>query len=159
MQWYTYIQCIFTLYFWESIDMQEGIIYRIVQMMIPLLNTPFHIQPALTTQSFLTHFSLQVMQMPGQPGQVQQIQQQVQQVQQAQGGAAPGPPQQQAKQQPPMMLQVDGAGDTSSEDEDEEEEEYDEDEDEDKDKDGGEDGQVEEVGSTLNETERETQWF
>ncbi|XP_064781060.1 transcription initiation factor IIA subunit 1-like isoform X3 [Oncorhynchus masou masou] len=89
----------------------------------------------------------QVMQMPGQPGQVQQIQQQVQQVQQvqqAQGGAAPGPPQQQAKQQPPMMLQVDGAGDTSSEDEDEEEEEYDEDEDEDKDKDGGEDGQVEE---------------
>ncbi|XP_029487508.1 transcription initiation factor IIA subunit 1-like isoform X3 [Oncorhynchus nerka] len=86
----------------------------------------------------------QVMQMPGQPGQVQQIQQQVQQVQQAQGGAVPGPPQQQAKQQPPMMLQVDGAGDTSSEDEDEEEEEYDEDEDEDKDKDGGEDGQVEE---------------
>ncbi|XP_038824119.1 transcription initiation factor IIA subunit 1 isoform X4 [Salvelinus namaycush] len=86
----------------------------------------------------------QVMQMPGQPGQVQQIQQQVQQVQQAQGGAAPGPPQQ-AKQQPPMMLQVDGAGDTSSEDEDEEEEEYDEDEDEDKDKDGGEEGQVEEV--------------
>uniref|UniRef100_A0A4W5L158 General transcription factor IIA, 1 n=1 Tax=Hucho hucho TaxID=62062 RepID=A0A4W5L158_9TELE len=86
----------------------------------------------------------QVMQMPGQPGQVQQIQQQVQQVQQAQGGAAPGAPQQQAKQQPPMMLQVDGAGDTSSEDEDEEEEEYDEDEDEDKDKDGGEDGQVEE---------------
>ncbi|KAM9420958.1 transcription initiation factor IIA subunit 1 isoform 2-T2 [Salvelinus alpinus] len=86
----------------------------------------------------------QVMQMPGQPGQVQQIQQQVQQVQQAQGGAAPGPPQQQAKQQPPMMLQVDGAGDTSSEDEDEEEEEYDEDEDEDKDKDGGEEGQVEE---------------
>ncbi|XP_055729322.1 transcription initiation factor IIA subunit 1-like isoform X4 [Salvelinus fontinalis] len=83
----------------------------------------------------------QVMQMPGQ---VQQIQQQVQQVQQAQGGAAPGPPQQQAKQQPPMMLQVDGAGDTSSEDEDEEEEEYDEDEDEDKDKDGGEEGQVEE---------------
>ncbi|XP_071019328.1 transcription initiation factor IIA subunit 1 isoform X2 [Oncorhynchus clarkii lewisi] len=86
----------------------------------------------------------QVMQMPGQAGQVQQIQQQVQQVQQAQGGAAPGPPQQQAKQQPSMMLQVDGAGDTSSEDEDEEEEEYDEDEDEDKDKDGGEDGQVEE---------------
>lgn len=133
--------------------MQEGIIYRIIQMVIPLLNTP-----ALTTQSFSTHPSLQVMQMPGQPGQVQQIQQQVQQVQQVQGGAAPGPPQQQqqAKQQPPMMLQVDGAGDTSSEDEDEEEEEYDEDEDEDKDKDGGEDGQVEEVGSTLNETERDT---
>ncbi|XP_041721784.2 transcription initiation factor IIA subunit 1 isoform X3 [Coregonus clupeaformis] len=87
----------------------------------------------------------QVMQMAGQPGQVQQIQQQVQQVQQAQGGAAPGAPQQQqAKQQPPMMLQVDGAGDTSSEDEDEEEEEYDEDEDEEKDKAGGEDGQVEE---------------
>ncbi|XP_018583192.1 transcription initiation factor IIA subunit 1-like isoform X2 [Scleropages formosus] len=44
--------------------------------------------------------------------------------------------------QPPVMLQVDGTGDTSSEDE--EEEEYDEDEEEDKEKDGGEDGQVEE---------------
>uniref|UniRef100_A0A3P8XPV2 General transcription factor IIA, 1 n=1 Tax=Esox lucius TaxID=8010 RepID=A0A3P8XPV2_ESOLU len=75
---------------------------------------------------------------------------QQQQQPQAQGGAAPGAPQQQQAQQmtqpqPPMMLQVDGAGDTSSdEDEEEEEEEYDEDEDEDKDKDGGEDGQVEE---------------
>ncbi|XP_010880806.1 transcription initiation factor IIA subunit 1 isoform X2 [Esox lucius] len=108
----------------------------------------------------------QVMQMAGQAGQMQQVQQvqQVQQAQggaaqgapqqqqqpQAQGGAAPGAPQQQQAQQmtqpqPPMMLQVDGAGDTSSdEDEEEEEEEYDEDEDEDKDKDGGEDGQVEE---------------
>ncbi|XP_071007211.1 transcription initiation factor IIA subunit 1-like isoform X2 [Oncorhynchus clarkii lewisi] len=108
----------------------------------------------------------QVMQMTGQPGQVQQIQQQVQQVQQVQGGAAPGGPQQQQQiqqqvqqvqqvqggaapgvpqqqqQQPPMMLQVDGAGDTSSEEEDEEEE-YDEEEDEEKEKDG-EDGQVEE---------------
>lgn len=44
-----------------------------------------------------------------------------------------------------MMLQVDGAGDTSSEEDEDEEDEYDEDEDEDKDKDGGEDGQVEEV--------------
>lgn len=43
-----------------------------------------------------------------------------------------------------MMLQVDGAGDTSSEEDEDEEDEYDEDEDEDKDKDGGEDGQVEE---------------
>ncbi|KAJ8009282.1 hypothetical protein DPEC_G00087280 [Dallia pectoralis] len=97
----------------------------------------------------------QVMQMAGQAGQMQQVQQ-VQQVQQAQAGAAPGAtqlPQAQAgaapgatqQQQAPMMLQVDGAGDTSSdEDEEEEEEEYDEDEDEDKDKDGGEDGQVEE---------------
>ncbi|KAM4528909.1 transcription initiation factor IIA subunit 1 isoform 1-T1 [Fundulus diaphanus] len=72
---------------------------------------------------------------------------QVQQVQQAQAAAAPqAPPQPQAQQQtqaqqPPMMLQVDGAGDTSS---DEDEEEYDEDEEEEKDKDGGEDGQVEE---------------
>uniref|UniRef100_A0A3B1KG30 General transcription factor IIA, 1 n=1 Tax=Astyanax mexicanus TaxID=7994 RepID=A0A3B1KG30_ASTMX len=53
-------------------------------------------------------------------------------------------PQQAAQQQPPMMLQVDGAGDTSSEEDEEEEDEYDEDEDEDKDKDGAEDGQVEE---------------
>ncbi|XP_072218535.1 transcription initiation factor IIA subunit 1 isoform X2 [Leuresthes tenuis] len=76
----------------------------------------------------------------------------VQQVQQAQGAAAPqAPPQPQAQQQaqpqaqqPPMMLQVDGAGDTSSEDDEDEEEEYDEDDEEEKDKDGGEDGQVEE---------------
>uniref|UniRef100_A0A673MUB1 Transcription initiation factor IIA subunit 1-like n=1 Tax=Sinocyclocheilus rhinocerous TaxID=307959 RepID=A0A673MUB1_9TELE len=53
-------------------------------------------------------------------------------------------PQQQASQQPPMVLQVDGAGDTSSEEDEEEEDEYDEDEDEDKEKNGGEDGQVEE---------------
>lgn len=77
---------------------------------------------------------------------------QVQQVQQAQGAAAQQvaaqpQAQQQAQpqaQQPPMMLQVDGAGDTSSEEDEDEEEEYDEDEEEEKDKDGGEDGQVEE---------------
>ncbi|XP_066533351.1 transcription initiation factor IIA subunit 1 [Hoplias malabaricus] len=56
----------------------------------------------------------------------------------------PAQTQQSAQPQPPMMLQVDGAGDTSSEEDEEEEDEYDEDEDEDKDKDGGEDGQVEE---------------
>ncbi|XP_026147129.1 transcription initiation factor IIA subunit 1-like [Carassius auratus] len=54
------------------------------------------------------------------------------------------PQQTQASQQPPMVLQVDGAGDTSSEEDEEEEDEYDEDEDEDKEKDGAEDGQVEE---------------
>lgn len=93
---------------------------------------------------------------PGQAATAAQVQQ-VQQVQQAQGAVAPqapvqAQPQQQAQAQPqaqpqqaPMMLQVDGAGDTSSEeDEDDEEEEYDEDEEEEKDKDGGEDGQVEE---------------
>ncbi|CAM9341791.1 unnamed protein product [Lampetra planeri] len=42
------------------------------------------------------------------------------------------------------MLQVDGTGDTSSEEDEDEEEEYDEDDEEEKDKDGGEDGQVEE---------------
>uniref|UniRef100_A0A8C9YP09 General transcription factor IIA, 1 n=1 Tax=Sander lucioperca TaxID=283035 RepID=A0A8C9YP09_SANLU len=64
------------------------------------------------------------------------------QVQQAQGAAATqGPPQ---GQQQAQMLQVDGAGDTSSEEDEDEEEEYDEDEEEEKDKDGGEDGQVEE---------------
>ncbi|MEQ2280677.1 Transcription initiation factor IIA subunit 1 [Ameca splendens] len=73
---------------------------------------------------------------------------QIQQVQGAAAPQAPTQPQQQTQpqaqaQQPPMMLQVDGAGDTSSEEEDEEEE-YDEDEEEEKDKDGGEDGQVEE---------------
>uniref|UniRef100_A0A1A8QCM9 General transcription factor IIA, 1 n=1 Tax=Nothobranchius rachovii TaxID=451742 RepID=A0A1A8QCM9_9TELE len=74
------------------------------------------------------------------------------QVQQAHAAAAPQAPlqpqaQQQAQlqaQQPPMMLQVDGAGDTSSEEDEDEEEEYDDDDDEEKDKDGGEDGQVEE---------------
>uniref|UniRef100_A0A4W5L3I9 General transcription factor IIA, 1 n=1 Tax=Hucho hucho TaxID=62062 RepID=A0A4W5L3I9_9TELE len=101
-------------------------------------------QIVLTGNKVQQNAQVRYQTLTSQPGQVQQIQQQVQQVQQAQGGAAPGAPQQQAKQQPPMMLQVDGAGDTSSEDEDEEEEEYDEDEDEDKDKDGGEDGQVEE---------------
>ncbi|KAM4522719.1 transcription initiation factor IIA subunit 1 [Odontesthes bonariensis] len=92
----------------------------------------------------------QVMQaatMAPQPGQAATAAQ-VQQVQQAQGPAAPqAPPQPQAQQQaqqPPMMLQVDGAGDTSSEDDEDEEEEYDEDDEEEKDKDGGEDGQVEE---------------
>nr|XP_057944228.1 transcription initiation factor IIA subunit 1 [Doryrhamphus excisus] len=75
---------------------------------------------------------------------------QVQQVQQAQGAAAPQAqvqPQQAGQpqaQQPPIMLQVDGAGDTSSDEDEDEEEEYDEDEEEEKDKDGGEDGQVEE---------------
>lgn len=50
-----------------------------------------------------------------------------------------------------MMLQVDGTGDTSSEEDEDEEEEYDEDEEEEKDKDGGEDGQVEEVGTGRNQ--------
>ncbi|XP_045916841.1 transcription initiation factor IIA subunit 1 isoform X3 [Micropterus dolomieu] len=98
----------------------------------------------------------QVMQaaaMAQQTGQAATAQvQQVQQVQQAQGAAAQQvaaqpQAQQQAQpqaQQPPMMLQVDGAGDTSSEEDEDEEEEYDEDEEEEKDKDGGEDGQVEE---------------
>lgn len=73
---------------------------------------------------------------------------QVQQVQQAAGAAAaavPQAPQQPRAQRPPMMLQVDGAGDTSSEEEEDEEEEYDEDDDEEKEKDAGEDWQVEEV--------------
>ena len=43
------------------------------------------------------------------------------------------------------MLQVDGTGDTSSEEDEDEEEDYDDDEEEDKEKDGAEDGQVEEV--------------
>ncbi|XP_072544418.1 transcription initiation factor IIA subunit 1 isoform X2 [Salminus brasiliensis] len=77
------------------------------------------------------------VQAPGQP------QPQVQQ-QPAQQPQPQTQPQQAAQQQPPMMLQVDGAGDTSSEEDEEEEDEYDEDEDEDKDKDGAEDGQVEE---------------
>lgn len=73
------------------------------------------------------------------------------QVQQVQGSAAPQVPAQAQAQQPPMILQADGAGDTSSEDdEDDEEEEYGEDEEEEKDKDGGEDGQVEEVSSRGN---------
>ncbi|XP_060118007.1 transcription initiation factor IIA subunit 1 [Heteronotia binoei] len=54
------------------------------------------------------------------------------------------PPQQPAQPQAPLVLQVDGAGDTSSEEDEEEEEDYDDDEEEDKEKDGGEDGQVEE---------------
>ncbi|XP_061742426.1 transcription initiation factor IIA subunit 1 [Nerophis ophidion] len=86
------------------------------------------------------------------------------QLQQAQGAAAPqgtaapqgaavpqaqvqpqqaNPGQTQAPQ-PPIMLQVDGAGDTSSDEDEDEEEEYDEDEEEEKEKDGGEEGQVEE---------------
>uniref|UniRef100_A0A3B3Z8D3 Uncharacterized protein n=1 Tax=Periophthalmus magnuspinnatus TaxID=409849 RepID=A0A3B3Z8D3_9GOBI len=80
---------------------------------------------------------------PGQPTTAAQVQS----VQQVQGAAAPqvasSQPQTQT-QQPPMMLQVDGAGDTSSEEDEDEEEEYDEDEEEEKDKDGAEDGQVEE---------------
>ncbi|XP_063757921.1 transcription initiation factor IIA subunit 1 isoform X4 [Eleginops maclovinus] len=94
--------------------------------------------------------STQVMQAMAQQQQQQPAQaaaaqvQQVQQLQQAQGAAAPQAQQQAQAQQPPMMLQVDGAGDTSSEEDEDEEEEYDEDEEEEKDKDGGEDGQVEE---------------
>ncbi|CAL1586068.1 unnamed protein product [Knipowitschia caucasica] len=61
-----------------------------------------------------------------------------------QPSTAQGAPPQPQAQQPPMMLQVDGAGDTSSEEDEDEEEEYDEDEEEEKDKDGAEDGQVEE---------------
>lgn len=57
--------------------------------------------------------------------------------------------QQPTQQQAPLVLQVDGAGDTSSEEEEEEEEDYDDDEEEDKEKDGGEDGQVEEVNITV----------
>lgn len=59
------------------------------------------------------------------------------------------PQQQQAQPQAPLVLQVDGTGDTSSEEEDDEEEEYDDDEEEEKEKDGGEDGQVEEVNVIL----------
>ncbi|KAK7907100.1 hypothetical protein WMY93_015712 [Mugilogobius chulae] len=80
---------------------------------------------------------------PGQPTAAAQVQS----VQQVQGAGAPQvtPSQPQTQtQQPPMMLQVDGAGDTSSEEDEDEEEEYDEDEEEEKDKDGGEDKQVEE---------------
>ncbi|XP_026856604.2 transcription initiation factor IIA subunit 1 isoform X1 [Electrophorus electricus] len=81
-----------------------------------------------------------------------QVQAQAQAHSQAQGqvpaqvqGQTQAPAQQPVQQQqPPVMLQVDGAGDTSTEEDDEDEDEYDEDEDEDKDKDGGEDGQVEE---------------
>nr|DBA14634.1 TPA: hypothetical protein GDO54_005570 [Pyxicephalus adspersus] len=50
---------------------------------------------------------------------------------------------QQGQQQAPLVLQVDGAGDTSSEDDEDEDEDYDDEEEEDKEKDG-EDGQVEE---------------
>ncbi|XP_040268186.1 transcription initiation factor IIA subunit 1 [Bufo bufo] len=50
---------------------------------------------------------------------------------------------QQGQQQAPLVLQVDGAGDTSSEEDEEEDEDYDDEEEEDKEKDG-EDGQVEE---------------
>ncbi|XP_068110541.1 transcription initiation factor IIA subunit 1 [Hyperolius riggenbachi] len=68
--------------------------------------------------------------------------------------SAPQPPQgqltvanpqqpQQGQQQAPLVLQVDGAGDTSSEEDEDEDEDYDEEEEEDKEKDG-EDGQVEE---------------
>ncbi|XP_043934376.1 transcription initiation factor IIA subunit 1 [Protopterus annectens] len=49
-----------------------------------------------------------------------------------------------AGQHPPLMLQVDGTNDTSSEEDEDEEEDYDEDEDEEKEKDGDDDGQVEE---------------
>lgn len=118
---------------------------------------PRYIYCSLNIDDQTITVSHQVMQaaMAQQPGQAATAQ--VQQVQQAQGAAAPqAQPQQQAQsqaqaqpqaQQPPMMLQVDGAGDTSSEEDEDEEEEYDEDDEEEKDKDGGEDGQVEEVGS------------
>ncbi|TNM95181.1 hypothetical protein fugu_017940 [Takifugu bimaculatus] len=75
---------------------------------------------------------------------------QVQQLPQISGAAAPQAPQQQQPQaqpqpqaqQPPMMLQVDGTGDTSSDDEEDEEEEYDEEDEEEREV--AEDGQVEE---------------
>lgn len=80
---------------------------------------------------------------------------QVQQVQQAPSAAAAAPPQaaqqqpqaqpQPQAQRPPVMLQVDGSGDTSSEEEEDEEEEYDDDDEEEKEKEAGEDWQVEEV--------------
>ncbi|OBS80433.1 hypothetical protein A6R68_21361 [Neotoma lepida] len=54
------------------------------------------------------------------------------------------PQAQPAQQQAPLVLQVDGTGDTSSEEDEDEEEDYDDDEEEDKEKDGAEDGQVEE---------------
>lgn len=90
----------------------------------------------------------QVMQaaaMAPQPGQSVPTAAQVQPVQVPGAAAPPVAPQPQTQaQQPPMMLQVDGAGDTSSEEDEDEEEEYDEDEEEEKDKEGAEDGQVEE---------------
>ncbi|XP_017312206.1 transcription initiation factor IIA subunit 1 isoform X1 [Ictalurus punctatus] len=87
----------------------------------------------------------QVMQAAMAQGQTQtQPQTHTQTPQQPQTAQQQAQPQQQPQQQAPMMLQVDGAGDTSSEEDEDEEDEYDEDEDEDKDKDGGEDGQVEE---------------
>uniref|UniRef100_A0A8C6U7D7 General transcription factor IIA, 1 n=1 Tax=Neogobius melanostomus TaxID=47308 RepID=A0A8C6U7D7_9GOBI len=60
------------------------------------------------------------------------------------GGSTGGPTNAAPDAAAPMMLQVDGAGDTSSEEDEDEEEEYDEDEEEEKDKEGAEDGQVEE---------------
>ncbi|KAL1789535.1 transcription initiation factor IIA subunit 1 [Sigmodon hispidus] len=54
------------------------------------------------------------------------------------------PQAQPAQQQAPLVLQVDGTGDTSSEEDEDEEEDYDDDDEEDKEKDGAEDGQVEE---------------
>lgn len=63
----------------------------------------------------------------------------------SQGQLAVANPQQpqQGQQQAPLVLQVDGAGDTSSEEDEDEDEDYDDEEEEDKEKDG-EDGQVEE---------------
>ncbi|KAG8561963.1 hypothetical protein GDO81_015546 [Engystomops pustulosus] len=63
----------------------------------------------------------------------------------AQGQLSVANPQQpqQGQQQAPLVLQVDGAGDTSSEEDEDEDEDYDDEEEEDKEKDG-EDGQVEE---------------
>ncbi|XP_078516126.1 transcription initiation factor IIA subunit 1 isoform X3 [Lissotriton helveticus] len=77
------------------------------------------------------HAQLQQAQQQAQQNALQHAQQQHVQQQQAQ------------QQQPPLVLQVDGAGDTSSEEDEDEDEDYDEDEEEDKEKDG-EDGQVEE---------------
>ncbi|KAL6486761.1 hypothetical protein MHYP_G00061530 [Metynnis hypsauchen] len=94
-------------------------------------------QAAMATQAGQGAAQVQAQGQPQPSGQAQPEQQQPAPQAQTQ-------PQQAAQQQPPMMLQVDGAGDTSSEEDEEEEDEYDEDEDEDKDKDGGEDGQVEE---------------
>lgn len=80
---------------------------------------------------------------------------QVQQLPQVSGAAAPQAPQQQPQaqpqpqaQQPPLMLQVDGTGDTSSDDEEDEEEEYDEEDEEEREV--AEDGQVEEVRTERN---------
>ncbi|XP_046691760.1 transcription initiation factor IIA subunit 1 isoform X3 [Silurus meridionalis] len=118
-----------------SLSQQTGVIIQPQQIVL----TQNKVQQQNTQQVMQAAIAQGQTQTPTQP---QTHTQTPQQPQTAQQQAAQ--PQQQP--QAPMMLQVDGAGDTSSEeDEDEDEEdEYDEDEDEDKEKDGGEDGQVEE---------------